>query len=182
MLCICVGTDIYPAISLAYEESEFDIMTRKPRKIDDHLVSGKLLCHAYGQMGEIATAAGFFTYFTIMNVYGFPTSQLFGLMSKKAYNPWSNLTYNTYADYNSNAFFFGAPYDASAVNATNCTTYKNVENYPNWLSTVNGNVDLRQVFLTCDPVTGVFTTNVNWGTNCHHIKSPITKNPVCFST
>jgi sodium/potassium-transporting ATPase subunit alpha len=51
MLCICVGTDIYPALSLAYEESEFDIMTRKPRKIDDHLVSGKLLCHAYGQMG-----------------------------------------------------------------------------------------------------------------------------------
>lgn len=31
MLCICVGTDILPAISLAYEEAEPDIMTRKPR-------------------------------------------------------------------------------------------------------------------------------------------------------
>ena len=34
MLCISVGTDIYPAISLAYEEAEFDITTRRPRKTD----------------------------------------------------------------------------------------------------------------------------------------------------
>ena len=32
MLCISIGTDIYPAISLAYEEAEADIMTRRPRK------------------------------------------------------------------------------------------------------------------------------------------------------
>ena len=32
ILCIAVGTDILPAISLAYEEAEIDIMTRKPRK------------------------------------------------------------------------------------------------------------------------------------------------------
>ena len=51
MLCICVGTDIYPALSLAYEEAEVDIMTRRPRKTDEHLVTGRLLVHAYGQMG-----------------------------------------------------------------------------------------------------------------------------------
>lgn len=51
MLCICVGTDIYPALSLAYEEAEVDIMTRRPRKPDEHLVSAKLLGHAYGNMG-----------------------------------------------------------------------------------------------------------------------------------
>ena len=51
MLIICVGTDIYPALSLAYEEAEVDIMTRKPRKQSDHLVTGRLLTHAYGQMG-----------------------------------------------------------------------------------------------------------------------------------
>jgi sodium/potassium-transporting ATPase subunit alpha len=66
MLCICVGTDIYPALSLAYEEAEVDIMTRKPRKPAEHLVTLRLLAHAYGQMGEIATAAAFFTYFAIM--------------------------------------------------------------------------------------------------------------------
>jgi sodium/potassium-transporting ATPase subunit alpha len=31
MLIICVGTDILPALSLAYEAAEIDIMTRKPR-------------------------------------------------------------------------------------------------------------------------------------------------------
>lgn len=66
MLCICVGTDIYPAISLAYEEPEIDIMTRKPRNRDDRLVSIRMMVHAYGLMGSIASAAGFYTYFTIM--------------------------------------------------------------------------------------------------------------------
>ena len=47
ILVICVGTDILPAISFAYEEAEIDIMTRKPRKKDDHLVSVKLITHAY---------------------------------------------------------------------------------------------------------------------------------------
>ena len=51
MLIICVGTDIYPALALAYEEAEVDIMTRKPRKPTDHLVTARLLTHAYGQMG-----------------------------------------------------------------------------------------------------------------------------------
>ena len=87
MLCICVGTDIYPALSLAYEEAEVDVMTRRPRKPDEHLVSARLLTHAYGQMGEIATAGGFFTYFIVMQLYGFPPNSLFGLVSKPAIIP-----------------------------------------------------------------------------------------------
>lgn len=47
ILTICIGTDILPAISFAYEEAEIDIMTRKPRKKDDHLVSLRLITHAY---------------------------------------------------------------------------------------------------------------------------------------
>jgi sodium/potassium-transporting ATPase subunit alpha len=66
VLCICVGTDILPAISLAYEEAEIDIMTRKPRKKTDHLVSAKLIIHAYLLMGLISTCAGFASYFTVM--------------------------------------------------------------------------------------------------------------------
>jgi hypothetical protein len=87
MLCICVGTDIYPALSLAYEEAEVDIMTRKPRKQTEHMVSLRLLAHAYGQMGEIATAAAFFTYFVIMEVYGFAPSTLFFLLSNEVMLP-----------------------------------------------------------------------------------------------
>jgi len=48
MLCIDVGTDILPAISLAYEEAELDLMTRKPRMRKDHLVTASLMIHAYG--------------------------------------------------------------------------------------------------------------------------------------
>jgi len=47
ILVICIGTDILPAISFAYEDAEIDIMTREPRKKDDHLVSLKLITHAY---------------------------------------------------------------------------------------------------------------------------------------
>lgn len=59
MLVICVGTDILPALSLAYEDAEMDIMTRKPRTRSEHLVSQKLLVHSYLLMGWIATSAGY---------------------------------------------------------------------------------------------------------------------------
>lgn len=94
MLCICVGTDIYPALSLAYEEAEVDIMTRRPRKPDEHLVTARLLTHAYGQMGEIATAGGFFTYFIVMRLYGFPPNILFGLLGQKTYVPKDDIDFN----------------------------------------------------------------------------------------
>jgi sodium/potassium-transporting ATPase subunit alpha len=104
MLIICVGTDIYPALSLAYEEAEVDIMTRRPRKPEEHLVSGKLLGHAYGNMGELATCGGFFTYNLIMNVYGFPFWIYFELLSKPTFNPYYNNseTYNVLITYSTN--------------------------------------------------------------------------------
>jgi len=66
MLCICVGTDTYPAISLAFEEAEIDIMTRKPRKKSDHIASLKLMIHAYGIFGVFSMACGFLAYFTTL--------------------------------------------------------------------------------------------------------------------
>lgn len=48
MLVICIGTDMAPAISLAYESGELDIMERMPRNAKrDHLVSAKLICFSY---------------------------------------------------------------------------------------------------------------------------------------
>lgn len=79
-------------------------MTRKPRKLDEHLVSGKLLAHAYGCMGEIATCGGFFAYFVIMNLYGFKPSDLIGLVSRSVYVPGGNTDYNTnFTNLNNNA-------------------------------------------------------------------------------
>src|SRR5271170_5337677 len=64
ILCIDLGTDMVPAISLAYEEAESDIMKRLPRDpIRDKLVNERLISLAYGQIGMIQV--GFWRSFMI---------------------------------------------------------------------------------------------------------------------
>eukprot|EP00049_Salpingoeca_infusionum_P016487 m.337439 g.337439 ORF g.337439 m.337439 type:complete len:1105 (+) comp16082_c0_seq7:416-3730(+) len=80
ILCIDLGTDMLPAISLAYEQAESDIMQRYPRDPNsDRLVTARLIGYSYLQIGFIQTAAGFFTYFTIMAENGFLPTALFNL-------------------------------------------------------------------------------------------------------
>jgi sodium/potassium-transporting ATPase subunit alpha len=80
ILCIDLGTDMVPAISMAYEEAESDIMKRMPRNpFTDKLVNERLISVAYGMIGMIQAAAGFFVYFVIMGENGFWPSKLFGL-------------------------------------------------------------------------------------------------------
>ena len=83
ILCIDLGTDMVPAISFAYENPELDIMERNPRNSKrDHLVNAKLISFSYLQIGVIQAASGFFTYFVIMNDYGFKPSTLFFWVQK----------------------------------------------------------------------------------------------------
>ena len=64
ILMIDLGTDLLPAISLAHEPAESDIMKRKPRRADvDRLVTAKLVAFSYLQMGLIQTFSGFTMYF-----------------------------------------------------------------------------------------------------------------------
>ncbi|XP_015785095.1 sodium/potassium-transporting ATPase subunit alpha [Tetranychus urticae] len=80
ILCIDLGTDMVPAISLAYEQAESDIMKRQPRDAKkDKLVNERLISMSYGQIGTIQAAAGFFTYFVIMAESGFLPGTLFGI-------------------------------------------------------------------------------------------------------
>jgi len=80
ILCIDLGTDMLPAISMAYEEAESDIMKRMPRNpFTDKLVNERLISVAYGMIGMIQASAGFFVYFVIMAENGFLTRDLFGL-------------------------------------------------------------------------------------------------------
>merc|ERR1712025_567693 len=61
ILCIDLGTDMVPAISMAYEFAESDIMKRQPRNpFTDKLVNERLISMAYGQIGMIQASAGFF--------------------------------------------------------------------------------------------------------------------------
>ena len=83
ILCIDLGTDMVPAISLAYEKAESDIMKRRPRDpLKDKLVNERLISLAYGQIGMMQAAAGFFTYFVIMAESGFLPSDLFGIRTQ----------------------------------------------------------------------------------------------------
>merc|ERR1712032_1455418 len=80
ILCIDLGTDLLPAISLAYEEAETDIMKRHPRNpFTDKLVNERLISMAYGQIGMIQASAGFFVYFVILAENGFWPGRLFGI-------------------------------------------------------------------------------------------------------
>merc|ERR1712111_104556 len=80
ILCIDLGTDMVPAISMAYEKAESDIMKRPPRNpFTDKLVNERLISMAYGQIGMIQASAGFFVYFVIMCENGFWPSKLLGL-------------------------------------------------------------------------------------------------------
>merc|ERR1711910_96449 len=80
ILCIDLGTDMVPAISMAYEFAESDIMKRQPRNpFTDKLVNERLISMAYGQIGMIQASAGFFVYFVIMCENGFWPGKLLGL-------------------------------------------------------------------------------------------------------
>uniref|UniRef100_A0A3P8R8Q7 Na(+)/K(+)-exchanging ATPase n=1 Tax=Astatotilapia calliptera TaxID=8154 RepID=A0A3P8R8Q7_ASTCA len=80
ILCIDLGTDMVPAISLAYEAAESDIMKRQPRNpARDKLVNERLISIAYGQIGMIQALGGFFAYFVILAENGFLPSQLVGI-------------------------------------------------------------------------------------------------------
>ncbi len=80
ILCIDLGTDMVPAISMAYEEAESDIMKRMPRNpFTDKLVNERLISMAYGMIGMIQATAGFFVYLVIMAENGFLPPRLLGL-------------------------------------------------------------------------------------------------------
>merc|ERR1712141_635708 len=94
ILCIDLGTDMVPAISMAYEEAESDIMKRMPRNpFTDKLVNERLISMAYGQIGMIQASAGFFVYFVIMAENGFLPWDLFGLRKS-----WDSLAINDLED------------------------------------------------------------------------------------
>jgi len=94
ILCIDLGTDMVPAISMAYEQAESDIMKRQPRNpFTDNLVNERLISMAYGQIGMIQASAGFFVYFVIMAENGFWPSKLFGLRRS-----WDSLAINDLED------------------------------------------------------------------------------------
>lgn len=124
ILGIDLGTDMIPAISMAYERAEADIMMRPPRNSQvDRLVTKKLICFAYLQIGIIQAAAGFYSWMVVLNDYGFPPHILVGLGRGDYFNKqtlfcnfeggqWVNEAGDVYKDTN------GAIVDPSTTSGT----------------------------------------------------------------
>ncbi|XP_076750560.1 sodium/potassium-transporting ATPase subunit alpha isoform X1 [Xylocopa sonorina] len=94
ILCVDVGTDLLPAIALAYEKAESDIMCRAPRNPQhDKLVNKRLISVAYGQIGMTQSLAAFYTFFLILMLNGFLPDRLLGLRLD-----WENKSINDLQD------------------------------------------------------------------------------------
>lgn len=95
ILCVDLGTDIFPAVSFAYESPELDIMQRLPRNNKrDHLVTGKVLAFAYMQTGIMQHFAAFYTFVHVLNDYGIKPRTLLFLALENGYYPDENDVYN----------------------------------------------------------------------------------------
>lgn len=105
VLYISIGTDLLPAIAMAYEMGELDLMTRKPRSREDHMVTMTLMSQAYGFMGWTQFWAGMIAYYVTFNDFGFPPASLMklanGYLIKSnpgdVYNPTHPTFGNTFA-------------------------------------------------------------------------------------
>jgi sodium/potassium-transporting ATPase subunit alpha len=67
MICICVGTDIFPSLAMIYEPAEADLMDRMPRsRTGEKLVNIPLLTHAFFFTGLYEAFASFTMFFCFM--------------------------------------------------------------------------------------------------------------------
>ncbi|KAJ2944392.1 hypothetical protein O0L34_g18402 [Tuta absoluta] len=84
ILCVDLGTDMWPAVALAHERAEADVMARPPH-VKEPLVSSQMLWLVYGHLGLIEFCAGIFAYFVVMAEHGFYPEILFGIRKQ-----WDN--------------------------------------------------------------------------------------------
>ncbi|KAF9419006.1 hypothetical protein HW555_004333, partial [Spodoptera exigua] len=92
ILCVDLGTDMWPAVALAHERAETDVMTR-PANVRDRLVTPQMLTLVYLHLGLIEFAAGMYAYFIVMAEFGFYPDSLFGIRQK-----WDNVAVSDVTD------------------------------------------------------------------------------------
>lgn len=78
ILTIDLGTDILPAIAMAYEDEEDETMAKPPRGRDAHLVSIQMIGVTYATVGLMHTLVSYFGFFYVLMDLGFPFKKLFG--------------------------------------------------------------------------------------------------------
>ena len=82
ILAIDLGTELGPAIAMAYEYSEDDIMERPPRDTkNDKLCSFRTLSYAYLQASWIEVCFALIAYFSVFWKYGIMANELSGIVN-----------------------------------------------------------------------------------------------------
>merc|ERR1719317_525781 len=80
ILLVDLGTDLAPAISMAHEGAESDIMLKSPRDQNrDKLVTWNLVSFSYLQIGVLQALAGFYAYFVVLWNYGINPGDTVGM-------------------------------------------------------------------------------------------------------
>lgn len=79
ILLIDVGSDLAPAVALAYELPEDAIMRVPPRPRTAHLVGPQMMCISYGTIGLLETFMAFWAFFWVYYSYGFTIDSLVGM-------------------------------------------------------------------------------------------------------
>ncbi len=69
MICICILTDMFPALSLMLEKPERNLLDCPPRSKSDHLVSWKIVLHAYLFIGLMESFFSFCSFFWYLEWY-----------------------------------------------------------------------------------------------------------------
>lgn len=99
ILVIDLGTELAPAVSLAYEKPEADIMSRPPRDAKkDRLITWQLLVYSYFIAGAGETLCSLLAYFMVYYWNGIPASSLPGAQGIHFLAP-SNSSEYYYNDY-----------------------------------------------------------------------------------
>ena len=178
ILCIDLGTDMVPAISMAYEEAESDIMKRMPRNpFTDKLVNERLISVAYGMIGMIQASAGFFVYLVILAENGFWPKHLLGIRRKwdsQAINDLEDSygqewTYNDrkILEYTCHTAFFVAIVVVQWADLVICKTRKNSvfqQGMKNWI------LNFGLVFETCLAAFLSYTPGMDKGLKMYPLK------------
>ena len=179
VLYISIGTDLVPAIAFAYEPGELDIMTRRPRSKDEHLVTLTLMCQAYGFIGWTQFWGAMLCYFVVANDFGLPPSELLMTANTQIWLP------NDGDVFNPSLASFGNTGSVQSSIANNECKNDNNAGMIDWLSTKHSSIDLRLAALTC--VKGnngnvYFKPVIEWGQCKVQQISPATNRPVCYTT
>ncbi|GMT14540.1 hypothetical protein PFISCL1PPCAC_5837, partial [Pristionchus fissidentatus] len=85
--------EIFPAISMIFEQPERDVMKKSPRKSSSHLVSRSLLIYSYLLAGSIMASGCLAAYFSVFLSHGIsPSDLLYSTEYWKEFSPSLNLT------------------------------------------------------------------------------------------